>query len=118
MFQREYRNWVEYRTGLDGKVREYDCHYGPDHGMCYYELMQKVYDDVLKIIEAEFENDGDWVLVTHGWSTSRRGTTTARSQVRKLMRGKDATPYIDRKRCIQGDSVFVIAIKKKPRTES
>jgi hypothetical protein len=29
------------------------------------------------------------------------------------MRGKDATPFIDRKRCIQHDSVFVAAIKKK-----
>ena len=111
MFKKEYRNWIEYRK-LDGRIREYDCHFGQDYGMDYYELMESIYDDVLNIIQNEYNTGGDWVLITHGWSTSRRGNITARSQVRKLMRGKDATPFIDRKRCIQHDSVFVVAIKK------
>ena len=112
MFKKELRDWKEYRK-LDGRVREFDCHLGPDHGKGYHELMEYFYDEVLKVLKDEYNTGGCWVLITHGWSTSRKGATTARSQVRKLMRGKDATPFIDRKRCIQHDSVFVVAIKKK-----
>ena len=109
MFKKESRDWKEYRT-LEGQIREYDCHFGSDYGMAYHELMESIYDDVLKILQDEYNRGGDWVLITHGWSTSRRGNITARSQVRKLMRDKDATPFIDRKRCIQHHSVFVAAI--------
>ena len=112
MFKRELRDWTEYRK-LDGRIQEYDCHFGPDYGMDYYQLMACIYDGALKVLQDEYNAGGDWVLITHGWSTSRQGNITARSQIRKLMRGKDATPFIDRKRCIQHDSVFVAAIKKK-----
>lgn len=114
-FQKGSGDWKKYLK-LEGRVREYDCHFGEEHGYAFYELMDKVYNDVLDVLKQEHENGGDWVLITHGWSSSGRGKITARSQVRKLMRGKDATPYIDRKRCIQHDSVFVAAIRKKKQT--
>src|ERR1035437_9916430 len=50
-------------------------------------------------------------MFLHGWSTSRPGNTTSRSQVRKLMQSKESTPYIVRRDCIQHDTVFVAAIR-------
>ena len=109
--KKESGNWTKYRD-LHGRVREYDCHFGEDHGLTHYELKQKVYDDVLDILRQEYENNDDWVLVTHGLSSSRMGTTSSRSQVRKLAKSRDATPFIIRKECVQHESVFVFAIKK------
>ena len=83
----------------------------------YWEEMEAVYDGAKKILESAYEDGIEYVIFTHGWSTSRRGRTTNRSQIRKLMRCKDATPYIIRKECIQHYSVFVAAIRPKPEVE-
>lgn len=110
-FKHESRNWTDYRNLPRSK--EVDFHWS-DQGEChsYWESMGRVESLALDAIKSAYESgDTDYVLFTHGWSTSRRGKTTARSQVRGLMRSKEATPYIDRKRCIQHDSVFVAAIK-------
>jgi len=55
----------------------------------------------------------EYVLCTHGSSTSRMGAQTARSEVRKIMQGKEGTPYIIRKNCIDYGSSFLAAIKPK-----
>ena len=60
-------------------------------------------------------NERSHVMIIHGKSTSRRGKTTARSQVRNFMRSKHATPLIDRKACIQHDTVFVAKLRE-PQT--
>ena len=44
MFKKELHDWKEYRK-LAGKVREFDCHLGPDHGKGYHELMEYFYDE-------------------------------------------------------------------------
>lgn len=113
MFKNENGNRVEY-TKLPN-IKEVDLHFNnePSEGS-YHENMEAVRLYVLNAIKTAYE-DGktQYVLFTHGWSTSRRGKTTARSQVRKLMRSKDAAPYIDRARCIQHYSTFVAAIKNR-----
>jgi hypothetical protein len=114
LFKKEYRNWTEYRNLPN--VQEVDLHlskFGPHD---FWSSMEKVKSRTLDAIKSACEGGQvKFVLFTHGWSTSRRGRTTARSQVRSVMRSKDATPFIDRKRCIQHDSVFVAAIR--PRRE-
>ena len=75
--------------------------------------------EVVNIVMAKLKdarlNGRSHVMIIHGSSTSRRGKTTARSQVRGLMRSKHATPLIDRKGCIQHNAVFVAKLRE-PQT--
>ena len=57
-------------------------------------------------------------MFEHESSASGFGRTTARSQIRSLMRSRDAASYIDRKRCIQHDSVFVAFSNSEVRIAS
>ena len=111
-FKKEYGNWTKYKKLPN--VCEVDFHWcsnGPSHG--YQESMEKVKKVTLSNIKSAYENGKiEYIIFTHGSSTSRPGSTTSRSQVRGVMRSKDATPYIDRKRCIQHDSCFVAAIRQ------
>jgi len=111
LFKHEFRNWTDYRNLP--RLKEVDFHW-PDQGEYHEcrESMGLVETRALDAIKSAYESgDTDYVLFAHGWSTSQRGRTTARSQVRGLMRSKEATPYIDRKRCIQHHSVFVAAVR-------
>jgi len=99
------------------EVDEIDLHFGKRDRtrMSYAEAMAGVLHLVIaKLKEAQF-NGRSHVMIIHGQSTSRRGKTTARSQVRNFMRSKHATPLIDRKACIQHDTVFVARLKQ-PQT--
>ena len=111
-------DWTEYRK-LDG-VTEYDFHraeengFSPDGYRPYWDRMDSVYSETLDKLKDAQKSGNKFVIFTHGWSTSRIGKTTSRSQVRAVMRSKDSTPYIIRKECIQHDSVFVAAIRPLP----
>ena len=112
-FRFESGNWVAYRKLPD--LVEIDFHRSneaPNGG--YDDNMQRVYDGALDgLIKAQ--RDGKkYVLFTHGSSTSHQGKMTSRSQVRKLMRSKEATPYLIRREGIQNISVFVAAIRPLP----
>lgn len=109
-FKYENRNWVEYRQLPE--LMEVDFHWlDEDSRGLYHENMQVVWDRAPRsLIEAQ-ETGKQYVMFRHGWSTSRIGKTTARSQVRKLLGSKEATPYVIRRECIQHDSVFVVAIR-------
>lgn len=115
-FKTEFRNWVEYRQFPN--IMEVDYHWA-DSGKygAYWESMQAVFDRTLQALRKAQEEGKSYVLFTHGHSTSHRGKATSRSQVRKVMRSKDATPFIIRRECIQHRSVFVAAIKPLPRTD-
>ena len=115
-FKYSYRNWVEYRAELPNMV-ECDFHWTnePMSGL-YHENMQAVWNRALQALAEAQANGIRYVLFTHGGSTSGIGKTTARSQVRKLMRSKEATPYLLRRDCIEQDSVFIAAIR--PTKES
>ena len=84
--------------------------------MSYAEAMAGVLQLVIAKLKQAQLNGRSHVMIIHGKSTSRRGKTTARSQVRNFMRSKDATPLIDRKQCIQHDTVFVARLKELQRT--
>ncbi len=110
-------NWTEYRK-LPGVMREVDFHPGstdlpPDFGdLDYYEKIA-VWENLTLSALKEAHRDGiEWVMFRHGQSTSRMGATTARSSVRKVIRGRDATPFILRSQCIKNHSVFVARIRQ------
>lgn len=112
LFQQGWGNWAEYRQLP--RVMEVDFHYTKEEGYglgSYYLNMQDAWDRSLRALEEAQREGFQYVLFTHGWSTSRIGKTTARSQVRKLLRSKAATPYVIRRDCIQHNSVFVAAIR-------
>jgi len=110
MFIRKYCNWVEFRQ-LPG-VWEIDFHNdGNEYTGSYWENMKEVWNDTLNALKIAQEQGIQYVLFTHGHSTSHRGVTTSRSQVRSVMRSKEATPFIIRKECIQHYSVFVAKIR-------
>jgi hypothetical protein len=79
----------------------------------YYVAVDHVQGEALEVLQQAYEQGKQHVIFTHGWSTSRPRKTTARSQVRKVMRSREATPYIIRRDCVQHDSVFVAAIRQK-----
>jgi hypothetical protein len=112
MFKKEFRNWIEYRS-LPG-IREVELHFGENMGGSFYENMDAIRVLALDSIKnAYHDNEIQYVMFTHGSSTSGSGRISSRSVIRGLMRHKDATPFICRKDCIQHDSVFVAAMRQK-----
>ena len=97
---------------------EVDFHHGPQDcdEIQYCDAMAEVREEALEALKKAHNQGIRYVLFTHGHSTSQGFShTTARSQVRGLMRSRDATRYITRKECIQLRSVFVAAIRLNPR---
>lgn len=110
MFQKKSCDWKEFRKLPD--LMEHDFHLaGQRSYQPYWEKMGIVWANTLETLENAQKKGFQYVLFTHGHSTSRNGATTSRSQVRGVMRSKEATPYIIRKECIQHDSVFVAKIR-------
>ncbi|MFA5780501.1 MAG: hypothetical protein WC947_10245 [Elusimicrobiota bacterium] len=114
MFKEGTGDWIKYRKLKDST--ELDLHYSEfgRRDIPYWEAMAQVYTDILEFLKDAYQKGLRYVIFTHGSSTSRQGKTTARSQVRRLMRSRDATPYIIRNKCIQHESVFVAAVRPKP----
>lgn len=114
MFRKGQGDWTQYRN-LPSVV-EVDFHHDGRRDprvMSYDEVMAGVRHQALEALKSAYEQGRCYVLLIHGWSTSRIGKTTARSTVRDLMRSKEATPYINRRECIQHESVFVAAIRTR-----
>lgn len=109
-------DWAQYRKLPN--CREIDFHrsdprskYGPPEDS-YENVMAQVWDDALAALKKAQADGIDFLLLVHGSSTSRPGATTSRSQVRKLMKGKEATPFLIRRKCIEHATVFVAAIRR------
>lgn len=113
MFKKGSGDWVQYRKLP--KSTEVDFHhsdYGP-RNIPYGEAMNNVWEQAFEALTRAYQQGLRYVIFTHGASTSRPGKTTARSQIRNLMRSRAATPYIRRSECIQHKIVFVAAIRPK-----
>ncbi len=111
MFKYGSGSWTEYRQLPDAtEVDFHDSEIGPRSGS-YDEAMYQVRDRALEALKDAQQAGIKYVIFTHGWSTSRLGKRTARSEVRGLMRRTEATPYIIRRECTQHTSVFVAAIR-------
>lgn len=112
-FKIDGRNWVEFRKLPD--LVEFPMHWEKE--LCtdsYDENMAGVLVFVHNRLKDAQQQGKKYVMFCHGHSTSRIGKTTTRSQVRKFMNSKEATPLIVRKESFQHYSVFVAAIKPLP----
>jgi hypothetical protein len=114
MFQRGSGDWKQYRSMFDlSKCDEIDLHFGKrDRSVLSYgEAMRELTGIIEGGLSEAQRNGRSYVMFIHGKSTSRRGKKTARSQVRNFMRSKAGTPLIERKDCIQHETVFVAKIR-------
>ena len=106
--------WRQYRSRFSlSESDEINLHFGKrdPSSMSFKEAMAGVTEIVMAALEEARRTGRSYVMLIHGSSTSRRGKTTARSQVRNFMRSKDATPLIDRSGCIQYHDVFIARLK-------
>jgi DNA-nicking Smr family endonuclease len=113
-FKSGWGSWKQYRLQLGlSPADEIDLHFGKrdPSRMSFREAMAGVTDIVVASLTEARRQGRPYVMFIHGKSTSRRGKTTARSQVRNFMRSKHATPLIDRGGCIQHVTVFVARLK-------
>jgi hypothetical protein len=113
-FQTDLGHWEKFRSQLGFSTSdEVDLHFGKrDRSlMSYAEAMAGVTNLVRASLEEARRKGRHYVVFIHGSSTSRRGKTTARSQVRNFMRSKAATPLINRSGCIQHNTVFIAKLK-------
>ena len=102
--------WVQYRALNPVEI---DYHFERrDRDTPYESAMAEVHERLADAVRQAQKDGRDWLLITHGSSTSRPGKTTARSVVRNFMRSPAATPYIVRHECIQHDTVFVARIRQ------
>jgi hypothetical protein len=114
-------NWTEYRSRsprmieVDFHFADYNPrHYGPREST-FSDYMEQAARLALESLCKAYERGLEYVLFTHGHSTSRMGRTSARSQVRAMMRSKEATPYINRRASRKDNSVFLAAIRVNAR---
>jgi hypothetical protein len=106
--------WRQYRSQLNlSESDEVHLHFGKrdPSSMSFQEAMAGVTDIVVASLKEARHKRRPYVMFIHGSSTSRRGKTTARSQVRNFMRSKYATPWIERSGSIQHETVFVAKVK-------
>ena len=106
--------WRQYRSQFSlFESDEINLHFGKrdPSSMSFQEAMANVTDIVVASLKEARRKRRCYVMFIHGSSTSRRGRTTVRSQVRNFMRSKNATTLIDRNGCIQHDTVFIAKLK-------
>src|SRR4051795_4095196 len=114
MFKSGSGNWKRYRSLLElSETDEVNLHFGKRDpaSMSYDEAMNALTGIIEGSLHEARRKERPYVMFLHGSSTSRRGKTTARSQVRNFMRSKAATPLIERKDCILHETVFVAKIR-------
>jgi hypothetical protein len=110
VFQEGSGDWTQYRRpGCD----EVDLHFGRRDGQTgsYEEVMADITELVERKLREAQQNSRPFVMFIHGWSTSRPGKVTARSQVRGFMRSSKATPLIERSKCVQHETMFLAKVR-------
>ena len=110
-FKHESGDWTRFREMKPCIEIDFHLSESGPRATNYEAAMGDVRCRAMSALKNAYEIGLRFVIFTHGHSTSRPGHTTARSEVRGLMRSSDATPYIKRGECIQHESVFVAALK-------
>jgi hypothetical protein len=105
-------DWTQYfsKLNLSEKDDQINLHFGKG---CkpHYESMAEVEMIVERGLKEAQLKGRPYLVFNHGWHTSGRGRTSARSVVRGFMRSKAATPLIERKDCIQHVTIFVAKLR-------
>jgi hypothetical protein len=111
-FKKFYENWVALRSIYNlGPLDELDLHFGSRLGIDFLQAMDQNERATERAVIEAYEQQRPYLLIRHGWSTSRPGRTTARSVVRGWMRSKAATRYIDRSGCIEHEAAFLVKLQ-------
>jgi phosphopentomutase len=111
MFKKGEGDWTKYRQ-IFPNVPEIDFHFGERDPSIPYETKMFEVDQIVQNRLKDAQERGlEYIMFIHGRSTSRNGRTTARSVVRSFMRSKDATPLVEKRNCIQHETVFVAKIR-------
>lgn len=86
MFNTEHGDWTQLRNLPN--VKEVDFHWSQSgkRDIPYWEAMEQVYQAALEALKEAQQQGNDYLILNHGRSTSHPGKTTARAQVRRLMR--------------------------------
>jgi hypothetical protein len=115
-FKKGQGDWAQY---ISDDVAKVDFHFGrrDRYKHIYGDCMAEVHHLALQSLQKAQKNGDRWVMLMHGYSTSRPFMTTARTIVRGLMRSSESTPYIIKSQSIQFDAVFLTAIRPKRRTQ-
>jgi hypothetical protein len=111
--KKETGDWKRFRErfGL-ARTDEVDLHFGRrDPRTPYWEIMDELRELVANREKRAQQNGRPYLMFVHGWSTSRAGQTIARSAVRGFMRSTAATPFIERAKSIQHETVFPAKIR-------
>ena len=101
------------KAGIDQRKAELVADFEQQLAAQYLPSDHPAWQKAFEALKDAYQQGLSYVIFTHGHSTSRPGQTTARSQIRKLMRSKSATPYMIRSESIQHESVFVAAIRRR-----
>jgi len=107
-------DWKRFRT-LPHSI-EVDFHYsdlGPRE-LPYWKAMDNIGKEAMEALVKAYELGLSYVIFTHGSSTSGPGKSTARSEVRGLIKSTQSTPYVIKSKSIQHGTVFVAAIRPNP----
>ena len=107
-------DWTRFRK-LPHSI-EVDFHYsdfGPRE-LPYWEAMDNIRKEAMEALVKAYELGLSYVIFTHGSSTSGPGKSTARSEIRGLIKSTQSTPYIIKSKSIQHGTVFVAAIRPNP----
>jgi hypothetical protein len=110
MFKKLEGDWAK-STGPG--VMQIDLHFGRGKSGQFWNNMANVDDIVIEALKEAQDKGFQYVLFTHGYSTSGPAKTTSRSIVRAIMRSKQSTPLIVKSKSLQHHSVFVAAVKAK-----
>lgn len=78
-----------------------------------WERMERTRQQAFQALQKAHEDGIDYLIIKHGKSPSKRGTVSVGSRIRQLMRSHAAGPYIMRNSCVEHESFFVAAIRKK-----
>ena len=98
-------NWTDFRSlplSIEIDFHNSDCRvqYHAPREASFSECMEQVQQRALESVRKAYERGLQYVIFTHGHSTSRRGRQSSRSKIRATMRSRDATPYIQRSESI------------------
>jgi len=110
-FKKEFVDWIEYRSRFNlSETDQVDFHFGPS-AMAHHDAMAEVTRIVERALKEAQRRARPYLMFRHGSSTSWPGRTSSRSQVRGFMLSKEATALIERKHCIEHETVFVAKIR-------
>ena len=97
-------------------LREIDFHRGRrDRTKSYMDCMAEVYQEAFDAIRQAHRDGYRYLLIGHGYSTSGPFRRTARSQIRRLLRSPEVTPFVNRSETVQHEACVRVALKPRVR---